>query len=59
MNSVKKPKFSFKAAGPYLTAFFLPLLVMMVIFLQRGIWPFGERCFLRTDLYHQYAEICH
>lgn len=55
MNSVKKPKFSFKAAGPYLTAFFLPLLVMMVIFLQRGIWPFGERCFLRTDLYHQYA----
>jgi len=51
----KKHKFSFRAAGPYLTAFFLPLLIMLVIFIQRGIWPFGERCFLRTDLYHQYA----
>lgn len=54
-NTTKKHRFSFKAAGPYLTAFFLPILVMLVIFLQRGIWPFGERCFLRTDLYHQYA----
>ena len=36
-------------------AFFVPVLVMICIFAQRGIFPFGERCFLRTDMYHQYA----
>ena len=38
-----------------LIAFFAPVLVMICIFVQRGIFPFGERCFLRTDMYHQYA----
>ena len=38
-----------------LIAFFVPVLVMICIFVQRGIFPFGERCFLRTDMYHQYA----
>ena len=28
---------------------------MLLLFLQRGIYPFGEESFLRTDLYHQYA----
>ena len=36
-------------------AFFVPVLVMICIFAQRGIFPYGERCFLRTDMYHQYA----
>ncbi|MBR6321244.1 MAG: YfhO family protein, partial [Lachnospiraceae bacterium] len=26
-----------------------------VIFIAKGIAPFGDQCFLRTDLYHQYA----
>ena len=37
------------------TAFLVPVVIMIVIFIQRGIFPFGEECYLRTDLYHQYA----
>ena len=28
---------------------------MLLIYIMKGIFPFGERSFLRTDLYHQYA----
>ena len=38
-----------------LAAFFVPVIIMIIIFAQRGIFPFGEECFLRTDMYHQYA----
>jgi uncharacterized membrane protein YfhO len=50
-----KRKFSWTNAGPYICAFFIPVLVMLVVFIERGIWPFGNRCFLCTDLYHQMA----
>ena len=50
-----RERFRLRNTAPYLLAFFIPVLVMLIIFMQRGIWPFGERCFLRTDLYHQYA----
>lgn len=36
-------------------AFWIPVAVMIIIFIQRGIFPFGENSFLRTDMYHQYA----
>lgn len=36
-------------------AFCIPVVIMIVIFAQRGIFPFGEESFLRTDMYHQYA----
>ena len=36
-------------------AFAVPVAVMLIIFAQRGIYPFGEETFLRTDMYHQYA----
>ena len=36
-------------------AFFVPVIALVIIFAQRGIFPFGEECFLRTDMYHQYA----
>ena len=39
----------------YLIAFMLPVLAMICIFAGNEIWPFGDRSFLRTDLYHQYA----
>lgn len=39
----------------YIAAFLVPVLVMIIIFIQRGIFPFGEESFLRTDMYHQYA----
>lgn len=36
-------------------AFLVPIVIMLIIFAQRGIFPFGEESFLRTDMYHQYA----
>lgn len=44
-----------KPYDAYFAAFFIPVLVMIVIFIQREIFPFGEESFLRTDMYHQYA----
>ena len=44
-----------KPSDGLLAAFFVPVIVMIIIFAQRGIFPFGEECFLRTDMYHQYA----
>lgn len=38
-----------------IAAFFVPMVIMVIIFTQRGIFPFGEESFLRTDMYHQYA----
>lgn len=35
-------------------AFLLPVMIMLTIFAIRGIYPFGGRSFLSTDLYHQY-----
>lgn len=39
---------------PLLLAFLLPVLVMLAIFIIKGIYPFGDRSFLSGDLYHQY-----
>ena len=44
-----------KPSDGMLAAFFVPIAVMLIIFAQRGIFPLGEECFLRTDMYHQYA----
>ena len=38
-----------------LLSFLLPLVTMLIIFIGKGIFPFGQESFLRTDLYHQYA----
>jgi len=44
-----------KPRDGYIAAFFVPVVIMIIIFAQRGIFPFGEESFLRTDMYHQYA----
>ncbi|WP_124066020.1 YfhO family protein [Clostridium sp. E02] len=44
-----------KSSDGLIAAFFVPMVVMIIIFAQRGIFPFGEESFLRTDMYHQYA----
>ena len=44
-----------KSSDGLIAAFFVPVVVMIIIFAQRGIFPFGEESFLRTDMYHQYA----
>ncbi|MBQ9991073.1 MAG: YfhO family protein [Lachnospiraceae bacterium] len=38
----------------YLTAFLVPVLLMLVIFIVQSIYPFGDRSFLHVDMYHQY-----
>ena len=49
-----KNKRSFSEKLPLLAAFVLPIVIMLGIFAGKSIWPFGDNCFLRTDLYHQY-----
>ena len=48
---------NWKEAAPFLCAFLIPILIMIGIFIERGIFPFGDRSFLRTDMYHQYAPL--
>ena len=57
MDKMIKPKEkrSFEEKLPLILAFVLPILIMLGIFAGKEIWPFGENCFLRTDLYHQYV----
>ncbi len=50
-----KPGFLDNPRLPYLVSFFVPILVMLIVFAGNSIFPFGNRSFLRTDLYHQYA----
>ncbi|MGL5438027.1 MAG: YfhO family protein [Lachnospiraceae bacterium] len=58
---VSQPKADMKTWNlirPYdglVAAFLVPVIIMLIIFAQRGIFPFGEESFLRTDMYHQYA----
>ena len=36
-------------------AFFVPVVIMITIFIQRGIFPFGAARSSRTDMYHKHA----
>lgn len=40
--------------GISVLAFLAPALIMLVLFIIRGIYPFGDRSFLFSDMYHQY-----
>ena len=39
----------------YIIAFIIPLIVMLALYIAREIYPFGNNCYLRSDMYHQYA----
>ncbi|MGN0375759.1 MAG: YfhO family protein [Butyrivibrio sp.] len=39
----------------YVLAFLVPLVILTAIYVIRGIWPFGDVCYLRSDMYHQYC----
>lgn len=39
----------------YIISFVLPLIILIIIYKGRQIFPFGEECYLRSDMYHQYA----
>ena len=38
----------------YICAFLLPVLLSLLICIGNGVYPFGERCILHIDMYHQY-----
>lgn len=37
-----------------IASFLVPFLIMLALFMIRGIYPFGDRSFLFSDMYHQY-----
>lgn len=39
----------------YVLSFVIPLAIMVVLFAIREISPFGQKYYLRSDMYHQYA----
>lgn len=39
----------------HIAAFFIPILIMTVLYVIRHIYPFGDRSYMRMDFYHQYA----
>lgn len=55
MNERKKTGNGYGKKEGFIIAFALPVIIMIAIFIERGIFPFGENSFLRTDMYHQYA----
>ena len=40
--------------GISVLAFFVPAFIMLVLFIIRGIYPFGDRSFCSSDMYHRY-----
>ncbi len=40
---------------PCLFAFIIPVVILSVVFISRGVYPFGDSIYLRSDAYHQYA----
>lgn len=39
----------------YIIAFAIPLIMFIALYYARNIFPFGTNCYLRSDMYHQYA----
>ena len=39
----------------YFLSLGLPILLLLGIFIYRGIYPFGENSFMYSDMYHQYV----
>lgn len=40
---------------PLLASFLVPLLILIIICIARGVFPFGDQCILQVDMYHQYC----
>lgn len=40
---------------PLLAAFLVPLLIIIIICIDHEVYPFGDRCILHIDMYHQYC----
>ena len=48
--SMKKKKYVY-----YILAFLIPFCTAMGICFGTGVYPFGDRCILHVDMYHQYC----
>lgn len=48
-------RFEIRPGDTLLLSFLIPFVLMFVICAGKGIFPFGDQTFLRTDMYHQYA----
>ncbi|WP_302625583.1 YfhO family protein [uncultured Eubacterium sp.] len=59
MNFKRDTKFSFstwlKDNCLYFLAFILPVLSMLIVYFFKGVAPFGDQMYLRSDCYHQYT----
>ena len=56
MEKSKKNRQSiFSKYGCYILGFFIPLAIMIVLYMLKNIYPFGDEMYLRSDCYHQYA----
>lgn len=38
----------------YTAAFLIPVFIVAVIYICGDVWPVGDNCFMKTDMYHQY-----
>lgn len=43
-----------KERAIFLLSFLLPLIMLIAILISKHVFPFGDKCILRTDFYHQY-----
>lgn len=39
----------------FIMAFIIPIIIFIALYFVRDIFPFGSNCYLRSDMYHQYA----
>lgn len=39
----------------YIASFLVPFVIMLILYVIREVFPFGERAYMRMDFYHQYA----
>lgn len=54
MDSQKQDYTTISGRIVYVLSFIIPLVVLIAIYFAREIFPFGDNCYLRSDMYHQY-----
>ena len=51
---MQKIKEFFQKNTLYFAAFGLPLFIIILVYVCHEVFPFGDNCYLRSDMYHQY-----
>lgn len=54
MDSQKQDYTAISGRIVYILSFIIPFVVLIAIYFAREIFPFGDNCYLRSDMYHQY-----